>query len=257
MKLATYHMNPHHFEDFPENDAWLVLRLDSQVKDQPIDFYVLMDLPSGILLTSEITPDTLTTKRATALLKQGRTKKGRLPRRILLAKGDPAEPSLRRAAEALQLSLETPPARQLEGLIAPVKESFGKEFFSPSSIGYAGIKDDVDEMDREGARQMVPDSYDSCSCASGRKFKFCCKPIFREIMGAMLAVENGRGPEALDWIAKAKAIVGETAEVLCREAIVISFFDAKKSEKVLERCLAVNPRHPRASYIVNVAKRLF
>lgn len=246
-------MKTYHLEDFREDDAWLVFRLDTQVKDQAVDIYMLMDLPGGLLLGQEIASDTLSAEQATTLLKQGRIAKGRLPRRLLLPKGDPAELSFRRATETLQLGLETPPTRHLEALIAPVKESFGREFFSPSSIGYAAIKDDADEMDRESAKQMVPDSYDPCSCASGQKFKFCCKPIFREIMGAMMAAEGGRKSEALDWIAKAKGVVGETAEVLCREAIVLSFFDPEKSEKVLERCLAMNPRHPRANYIRGIS----
>jgi len=55
--------------------------------------------------------------------------------------------------------------------------------------------------------------------------------------------------EALGWIAKEKAIVGETAEVLCREAIVYSYYDSVKCEETLVKCLSVNPCHPRAHYI--------
>ena len=47
---------------------------------------------------------------------------------------------------------------------------------------------------------------------------------------AMGASEEGRRAEALEWIAKAKEIVGETAEVLCREAIVYSYFDQPKMQ---------------------------
>lgn len=96
---------------------------------------------------------------------------------------------------------------------------------------------------------MVPDSYDLCSCASGKKYKFCCKQIFREITLAMAAIEKGKTAEALEWISKAKAIAGETSEVLCRESIVYSFFDAKKSEEILNKCLLANPNHPRAYYL--------
>lgn len=109
-------------------------------------------------------------------------------------------------------------------------------------------------MPPEGAHQdslkyFIPDSYDFCPCASGKKYKFCCKRIFREVMGAMTAAEEGKLSEALEWITKAKYIIGETAEVICREAIVYSFFNIKKSEEILDKCLAINPNHPRSHYL--------
>src|SRR5262249_9027408 len=70
-----------------------------------------------------------------------------------------------------------------------------------------------------------------------------------EVSQAMIAAEEGNLSEALGWIAKAKNSVGETAEVLCREAIVYSYFDTEKSEATLNRCLVVNPKHPRAHYL--------
>lgn len=238
------------YEDFKEGDAWLVFRLDTQVKTQSVDVYMLMELPSGIILGHEsAVDDVLTEKQAAQLLELGRSRKGVNPRRLLLAKADPAEPAFRAFCARAGLPLETQPTPHLEDLLAPVKESFGKHFFSPSTMGYSGLRDDADELDRDSARRMVPDSYDPCPCASGQKFKFCCKPIFHEILGAMAAAENGRRAEALKWVEKAKAIAGETAEVLCREAIVYSFFDNAKSEQILDRCLEVNPDHPRANYI--------
>jgi hypothetical protein len=42
-------------------------------------------------------------------------------------------------------------------------------------------------------------------------------------MGAMTEAERGRKSDALKYIQEAKKRVGETAEVLCREAIVHSF----------------------------------
>ncbi len=238
------------FGDFQENDAWLLFRLDTQVKDQAIDVYMLMDLPNGVILGHEAVPDErLSPEQAAKLLDGGRSRKGTRPRRLLLVKGDPAEDVFRACCTKLDMMFETVPAPHVEDLLAPVKESFGQQFFSPSSMGYAGLRDDADDLDRESARRLVPDSYDPCSCGSGKKFKFCCKPIFREIIGAMAAAEQGRRAEALQWIAKAKAVAGETAEVLCREAIVHSFFDRAKSDAALSKCLEVDPDHPRANYI--------
>ena len=83
----------------------------------------------------------------------------------------------------------------------------------------------------------------------------CCKPIFREIMGAMMEAENGRKHEALKFIQEAKKRVGETAEVLCREAIVYSFFDKAESDRLLNLCLERFPNHPRANYIMGITLR--
>ena len=99
---------------------------------------------------------------------------------------------------------------------------------------------------------MLPDSYDFCSCASGKKYKYCCKAILREITEAMVAAEDGNLKEALDWINKAKKIVGETAEVLCRESVVYSFFDMEKSNFLLGKSLELNPKHPRAHYLCGI-----
>jgi hypothetical protein len=52
-------------------------------------------------------------------------------------------------------------------------------------------------MDRQTAKQMVPDAYDPCRRGSDKKFKFCCKPIFREVLGAMAASQDGQLDEAL------------------------------------------------------------
>jgi tetratricopeptide (TPR) repeat protein len=106
--------------------------------------------------------------------------------------------------------------------------------------------------DDEIAQEIIPQSYDPCTCASGKKFKFCCKPIFLYIMEAMCAAEDGLHEEALEWILKAEKIVGNTAEVLCRKAIIYSFTDKKKCAEYLEKCLEVNPQHPRAHYVLGI-----
>lgn len=59
----------------------------------------------------------------------------------------------------------------------------------------------MDDLDYENAKRSIPDSYDLCSCASGSKYKFCCKRIFGEIVNAMVAAEEGEFEEALKWIA--------------------------------------------------------
>ncbi len=65
----------------------------------------------------------------------------------------------------------------------------------------------------------------------------------------MCAAEDGNKDEALKWIREAKKIVGDSAEVICREAIVHSYFDLERAEQLLSECLKKYPKHPRAHYI--------
>lgn len=246
-------MTQMNYSDFKENGAWLIFRLDTQVKDQPVDVYLLMDLPSGLIMRHAIvTGLALEPNEARTFLQAGRDRKGLWPRRVLIGKGDPSENTIQTALAPHHLQLESIPRSQLEPLIAPVKESFGRQFFSLSSLPSSMLRDDVSDDDRESATHFMPDSYDPCSCGSEKKFKFCCKPIIREVIGAMAAAETGHLNEALGWMEKAAAIAGETAEVFCRYAVVYSFTDRKKSDEYLKKSLEVNPDHPRANYLCGI-----
>lgn len=239
--------------DFTEqNSAWLVFRIDCLIKNQPVDVYMILALPSEMLLAHQLVEAEISSKQVDHLFKQGMTKGVNLPSRILLAKGDPAEDIFRQQSKMLGVNFESVPSPFLEALVAPLKQSFGQRFMSPSSMAYATPHDGDDLRELECAKKMIPDSYDPCSCASGKKYKFCCKRIFREIIEAMAAFEEGNLTEALQWIEKAKKVVGETAEVLCRESIVYSSVDPGKSLEILNRCLEVNPRHPRAHYLQGI-----
>ncbi len=239
-------MKLYQFEDFCEKDAWLIFRVDTQVQHQPVDIYMVMDLPSGMIIAQEVIEDEMSQLQVDALFRAAKIKKGNMPCRMMITKGDPAEIHLKSLAQDLKIGFESVPAPYLEALVTPFKQSFGKEFFSPSTMGY--IESD-DSLEAQEAAKMIPDSYDPCHCASGKKYKFCCKRIFRETVEAMVAAEDGQFLKALEWINKAKAIVGETAEVLCREAIIYSYVDVNKSQECLKKCLTANPNHPRAHYL--------
>ena len=192
------------FEDFQEGEAWLVFRLDTHVKHQAVDIYMIMDLPNGIILAhAPVVDEILGANQAEALLQDGQGRKGARPKRLILVKGDPAEEVIHTASTRAGIRFESLPASYVEDILAPVKESFGQQFFSLSSVADAGLREDADEYDRASVRQMIPDSYDPCPCASGKKFKFCCKPIFGEIIEAMMAAEEGQLAKALECIARA------------------------------------------------------
>ena len=238
------------YQDFLPKDSWLIFRLDTQVADKSADVYMLMELPCGEILSNEITIDEgMTPDQLQEFLQKAYAKKRYWPKKVLVLKNDPIEKSLKELSLPPHLKTEPHPASALEDLIAPVKESFGKFCFSPSSLFYSHAKDDVDADEVESARQFIPDTYAPCPCASGKKYKFCCKPIFREIIEAMTEAEKGQKSEALKFIQEAKKRVGETAEVLCREAIVHSFFDEVEFDRLLNCCLDRFPNHPRANYI--------
>ena len=233
--------------DFDNNEAWLIFRLDARVADEYLDIYIVMHLPSTFILIHHILEKEMSQQVADELFKKCAAH-GRLPSRVLLTSGDPAEPFFKTSAADYSMVLETRPAPYLAGLISPIKKSFGERFPSPSTLGHHDVG--ASEEDIDSLKHFIPDSYDLCSCASGKKYKFCCKKIIVEVTMAMAAAEEDRDmAEALQWIEQARALVGETAEVLCREAIVYSFFDAKKGRALLEKCLKLHPNHPRAHYI--------
>lgn len=60
------------------------------MKEQPVDVFVLMDLPSEIILGFEsILGLTVNPEEAQRLLQAGWDQKGIWPRRVLIGKGDP------------------------------------------------------------------------------------------------------------------------------------------------------------------------
>ena len=174
------------YQDYLPKDSWLIFRLDTQVADKSADVYMLMELPSGELLSNEITIDEgLSLDQLQDFLQKAYAKTRYWPKKVLVLKNDPIEKSLKELSLPPHLKIEPYPSSAFEDLITPVKESFGKFCFSPSSFLFSQARDDVDADEMESARQSIPDTYAPCPCASGKKYKFCCKPIFREIIGAM------------------------------------------------------------------------
>ena len=196
-------MRSYKFEDFSDNDAWLIFRVDTQVQHQPVDIYMVMDLPSGEVLAIETVETEPSLENMSSLLISAQLKKKLFPHRLLLIKNDPAQTFLEALSKEYGMELVITFSDHVEGLVAPLKKSFGELCFSPSCMGYS---DDLSEEDSQSIREMIPDSYDLCPCASGKKYKFCCKCILQEITAAMSDAEDGNYAESLTWIEKEKAI---------------------------------------------------
>lgn len=239
-------MKMYQFSDFDKNDAWLMFRFDVKVANDFLDMYLIMHLPSGFIMGQEIITHDVSELHLKRLFKQC-AQRGRISGRLLLAKNDPAGYFINTVAEQYSMQVEMVPAASLDLLLSDIRQSFAAQFPTTSGLGYQQAHDD--DIDPESAKKFIPDSYDPCPCASGKKYKFCCKQIFEEIISAMVAAEKGNQQESIKWIEQAKERVGETGEVLCREAIVYSFFDKKKSKELLDKCLKLYPHHPRAHYL--------
>lgn len=203
----------------------------------------------GFFLLQGIEPNESDVKN---LLMRAFKKDGSWARKLTLPKGDPAESCFRKFAEPNNVRVDEQPKAFLEPYARPFKYEFGKVVSSQSSMIGSNFRDDVHEDDLKAAEISIPDSDDPCPCANGKKYKFCCKRIFKEVVMAMCTAEEGQAAEALKWMAKAEAIVGETGEVLCRYAIVYSHSDPKRSEEYLKKCLRLFPDYPRAHYIRGV-----
>jgi hypothetical protein len=236
----------------PVAGEWLIARTDVMIRTSPADVYAILEAPGlychGFDL---VTGATMTAKAAERFLKQGFESRGSWPPRLAVPKGDPCGAVIARAAQSLGVPVEEIPLAEIEAYAAPFLVEFAKQGFSASPVPDASAS----AAEAESARAMIPDSYDPCPCGSGAKYKFCCKRIFREIVHAMTAVEEGERGEALRWMQEAERIAGPSAEVLCRYAIVYSHFDPEQADDYLRRCLEKNPRHPRAHYLLGIEHR--
>ena len=233
---------------FRVNEAWIACRLQTldTIAGDPVDLYILLEAASGYVFGHLLVLDEVPSARETqALFRNAYETKRQWPNKLIAAKLDPALQIFQAQADAAGFSLEVVPAPYLEDIILPIQESYdnfraNRPPVAPSSA------------EQQQARSLVPDSYDPCTCASGKKFKFCCKPIFQEIVQAMCAFEEGRTREAIQWLDRAKSKVGETAELLCRYAIVYSRDSDEKFHEYLQRTLEKNPNHPRAHYLLGL-----
>ena len=219
-----------------------MLRLNSMlyVAEKPADIYVLMDAASayifGHIIAMGEEPAMEEVERA--LIGAWQLNEG-WPTKILWATGDPIGGVLPQVAQKHGIACADYPSSYFTMIARPVQASFDEKFGFPSINRHPRQR----ELKAEIAA-FIPDAYAPCNCGSGKKYKFCCKPIFHEITEAMVASEDGDIDQALEWIEKAKAKVGETAEIYCRLA-TICYEDEKKFNDYLDKC----PQHPRASYL--------
>lgn len=233
-----------------KNQAWILHREEIEtIQEGSCNIYVLLDAYTGYCFGQELCVDLPSATKIVSLLQLARSEAGTLPLQILISKKDLFSETLGAICNGLKIPLREMTAKDLEPFVGEFKTTF-RQFKNGVSLD-----DNYDELSDEEQQELeafIPESYSPCPCASGKKFKFCCQKIFKDITFAMCAAEDGHLQEALKFIKTAESKVGRTAEVVCREAICWSFYDMTKTQLLLAEALQINPNHPRANYVCGI-----
>lgn len=181
------------------NGTWALFPLKSilSAQERPVDIYVIVNYDNEkIIGFFTFLGDLPSDKEVKAAFKKARKTAGGWPREVLLQKEDPCEEVFQKILNEKNLKVTIVPTTQLVFLRKPVQDSF--DVFQSGGKSNRPPNPDLESLDH--AKAGIPESYDLCPCNSGKKYKFCCKIIFREINEAMCAVEEGRFAEALKWL---------------------------------------------------------
>src|SRR5437660_5059032 len=91
---------------------------------------------------------------------------------------------------------------------------------------------------------MALDAYSPCPCGSGKKFKWCCQPIYVELNKALRQDADGQHEAALRTMDQ---IVGEhpsNPEVWGRKAQLLYQNDrVEEAEQALDKAFTINPNY--------------
>ncbi|HLB58824.1 MAG TPA: tetratricopeptide repeat protein [Bdellovibrionota bacterium] len=230
------------------NEAWILHREDIEtIQDGHCDMYVLLDAYTAYCFGHEVTQALPSHTSMKNLLSLAQKKSNGWPKEIIISTKDPYVETLQNICGELKLKLNILSPREIAPLVKPFRDSY--KAFRRGVPEEELCSDPVAEIELDA---FIPDPYSPCPCSSGKKHKFCCQKIFKDITFAMCEAEDGHLEEALHHMKKAEEKVGRTAEVLCRYSICWYFFDRKKSQTYLKEALASNPDHPRANYVLGI-----
>jgi Tfp pilus assembly protein PilF len=92
---------------------------------------------------------------------------------------------------------------------------------------------------------MEIDQYAFCPCGSGKKFKWCCQNIYRDIEHAYEQLEQGQVEVALRIMSEATKKNPQNPEVWGQQAQVFLYAGQKEqAEQSLQHALDLNPTYP-------------
>jgi tetratricopeptide (TPR) repeat protein len=92
---------------------------------------------------------------------------------------------------------------------------------------------------------MAFDAYSPCPCGSGKKFKWCCQPIYAEIDKAFQQDAEGQHEAALKTLDEAIAQNPANPEAWGRKAQLLSQHGRlDEAENALQKAFDINPNYP-------------
>ncbi len=97
---------------------------------------------------------------------------------------------------------------------------------------------------------MALDPYAPCPCGSGKKFKWCCQPIYGEIEKAFQLEQNGQHELALQTMDEVIARHSSNPEAYGRKAILLYAHNRlDEAEAALDKAFQLNPQYPFGYYL--------
>ena len=92
---------------------------------------------------------------------------------------------------------------------------------------------------------MTTDPYAPCPCGSGKKFKWCCEPIYRDIEQAFEQERQGQHDTARRLMAEVVAKHPQNPEAWGRHAqLLAAGGKVDEAEEALQKAFALNPNYP-------------
>lgn len=97
---------------------------------------------------------------------------------------------------------------------------------------------------------MALDAYSPCLCGSGKKFKWCCAPIFEPVERAFAQERNKQHQVALEQMQALTRQHAENSAVWCYLADLLMLQDRpEEAEKAIKEALKRHPDHAKALYL--------
>src|SRR5262245_17802676 len=97
---------------------------------------------------------------------------------------------------------------------------------------------------------MAIDPYASCTCGSGKKFKWCCGPIHEQLERAFRLDADGQHDAALRAVDEIVAAHPDNPEVHGRKALLLFQLGRdQEAEAALEKAFQLNPNYPYGHFL--------